>query len=68
MCRLGDTVRIVKPRGTCCGVGSCGTTGEIVKLYHSSPFAKHKEIVFELDTGDIVHSSQVQKVQKVVSC
>lgn len=64
MCRVGDTVRIVKPRGTCCGVGSCGTVGTVQKMYHSSPFAKHREVVLELDTGDIVHTSQVERVQK----
>lgn len=62
MASKGDTVRILRPRGTCCGVGSCGTIGTVVRLYHSSPFARHREVVLELDTGDIVHENQVEKV------
>lgn len=61
--QVGDQVRVIRPAGTCCGVGCCGTVDTIVGLFHSSPFSrKARIVVYELQSGLIVKQNQLEKV------
>ena len=64
MARVGDFVRVTKPTGMCCGTTLGGTTAEIIELYHTSPFSKNREIVYGLDTGDIVRGEQIEVLKE----
>lgn len=63
MLAKGDTVRVIKRAGTCCGVGCCGTTDTIVQLYFTSSLQTTvRDTVYELQSGLLVKRDQLEKV------